>query len=85
MKKKRRIEITVETRSLVFRQSNARMLFFCSQCAATVQMLAPDEAAVLAQTSSRTIYRWVEMQRVHFLETKENRLLICPNSLTQQT
>ena len=41
----------------------------------------PEEAPALASVSTRTMYRWVESGRVHFLETPEGRLLVCRNSL----
>lgn len=44
-------------------------------------MVKVDEAAILAHVSSRSIYRWVETERVHFAETPEGLLLICLNSL----
>jgi predicted site-specific integrase-resolvase len=45
-------------------------------------MLTPEEAAALAQVSSRTIYRRVEAGELHFAETPEEPLLICLDSLT---
>ena len=80
MKRKRKIEITVETRTLVFRRDEHRVLPHCPQCAANV-LLTPDEAAIIAQTTTRTIFHWVELGQLHFVETDEGELLICPNSL----
>ena len=45
-------------------------------------MGTPDEAAILAHVSSRTIYRWVEAETIHFAETPDGLLLICLNSLS---
>jgi len=44
-------------------------------------MIMPDEAVMLAHVSARTIYRWVEAEQLHFTETPEGCLLVCPNSL----
>jgi hypothetical protein len=44
-------------------------------------MLSVDEAAAVARSSSRAIYRRVEADTLHFTETPEGRLLICLNSL----
>ena len=44
-------------------------------------MLHPDEAAVTAGVSVRTVNRWVEAETVHFDETLDGRLLICANSV----
>lgn len=46
-------------------------------------MVTPEEAAVLACVSPRTIYRGVEAGRIHFMETPEGLLLICLNSWSQ--
>jgi predicted site-specific integrase-resolvase len=46
-------------------------------------MVTTDEAAILARVSARTIFRWVEAGRVHYTETPEGLLLICPDSLAQ--
>lgn len=84
MKKKRTLEITVENRTLVFRRNSYRAHPHCPQCAATV-LLTPDEAATIAQTTTRTIFHWVELGQLHFVETDEGQLLICPNSLLTPT
>ena len=46
-------------------------------------MLTPDQAATIANVSSRTIYRRVEAGEMHYLETAEGFLLICPNSIRE--
>jgi len=57
-------------------------MVMCEQCAnSQAAMLAPEAAAVVAGVSLRTIFRWVELGRVHFLEQKDGTLLICPDSL----
>jgi hypothetical protein len=80
MKRRRRTEVTLETRLRIIRRS-APATVFCAQCPAPVPLITPEEAAVLARTSTRTIYRWVEAEQLHYSETPEGRLLICPNSL----
>jgi len=44
-------------------------------------MVTPDEAAALSRVSSLTIYRWLEAEKLHFIETSDGLLLICINSL----
>jgi len=44
-------------------------------------MLTPDQAATLANVSSRTIYRRVEAGEMHYLETADRHLLVCANSI----
>jgi hypothetical protein len=46
-----------------------------------VPLLTPDEAALLAGVSIRILLRRVEAEQIHFLETTDGRLLVCPNSL----
>lgn len=72
MKTKRRTEITVETaRIFVIRRRRGSILTWCAECAEAVKMVAPDEAAVLAGVNPRTIYRWIEAEKIHFAETPE--------------
>ena len=82
MKDRTRTEITIETeRILIIRKRKGSILTWCSTCAQQVQMIKVDEAATIARVSSRTIYRWVEAEKVHFAETPEGLLLICLSSL----
>jgi hypothetical protein len=83
MKTNRRTEITVEThRLLVMRRRSGSVLARCAECAGAVEMVTPDEGAILANVSSRTIYRWVEAEKIHFTETPDGLLAICLNSLS---
>lgn len=79
--KRRRTEITVETSLLVWRRGRHSDLMICAACPQPAPLIAPEEAAVLAGTSTRTIYRWVEAGRLHFAETADGKLLVCPNTL----
>ena len=80
---KRRTEITIETdRLLVLRHHRrAHAEAKCAACGAETPMVTVDEAAAMSRTSSRAIYRLVEAEQLHFTETSEGRLFICPNSL----
>jgi predicted site-specific integrase-resolvase len=44
-------------------------------------MVTPDAAAAIAHVSPRTIYRWIELGKVHFAETPEGLLGICHKSV----
>ena len=82
MGKKRRTDITIETeRVLVIRRRKGSALAWCQICAQQVPMIKVDEAAARSQVSSRTVFGWVELGKVHFAETPEGLLLICLNSL----
>ena len=79
---KRRIEITVEKRRLiVLKRQRPSVLDWCTDCGEQVAMLTPDQAALIANVSSRTIYRRVEAGEMHYTETAEGFLLVCANSL----
>jgi excisionase family DNA binding protein len=82
---KKRTLITIETdRVLVIRgrRPSRSRAAWCAACARQVRMVTVDEAAAVAQASSRTIYQWVEARKLHFIETPEGRLFICLNSLS---
>ena len=80
---KKRTLITVETDRVVFIGApDVSPPMWCAACAAEVRMLTVDEAAAVARTSSRMIYRLVEDNQLHFTETPEGRLFICLNSLS---
>ena len=82
MKKKRRAEITVETRWVILiRRPRGSERVWCRECAADIKVITPEEAVVLTRVSSRAIFRWVETDRLHFSETPRGLLLICLNSL----
>jgi hypothetical protein len=79
---KRRTEIIIETeRLLIVGGRKKRTINWCAPCGKHVEALTTDEAALLARVTSRTIFSWVEAGRVHYMETPEGLLLICPNSL----
>lgn len=82
MKTQRRTELSIETqRHLVIRRGSS-IRAWCADCGEAVMMVTPDQAAIVAIVSSRTIYRWVEAKKVHFAETPDGLLLICLNSLS---
>lgn len=82
MMQKRRTEITIETeRVIVIRKRRPQIQDWCNRCGEIVPMVTVDEAAGIAGVNSRTIYRWVEADRIHFTETSDGRLLVCPDSL----
>lgn len=82
MRKKRRTTVTVESSEvLVIRKPGGSVLAWCPGCVAEAVMIRPDAAAVLTGLSTRTIYRRIEAERIHFAETTEGLLLVCLNSL----
>jgi hypothetical protein len=82
---KRKIRLTVETHQLlVISRTKGSTQGWCSECAGEVPLVKPEEAAVLAGVSPRTIYRRVESGRLHFNESAEGWLLICLGSLLDE-
>jgi hypothetical protein len=47
-------------------------------------MITPDEAALIAQMDTRTLYRQLESGLIHYNETPGG-LLVCANSVTRLT
>ena len=56
----------------------------CLECPGETWMLTPDDAALAAGVSSRTIYRWVEEAKIHFRESASGSLVVCPRSVLEQ-
>ena len=84
MTRQRKTQITIETeRIVVIRPSQATTAVWCPNCAEPSPMLSAEQAAVLAGVSTRTIYALVEAAQLHFTETPEGRLLVCPHSLSR--
>lgn len=74
-----RTEITLEMdRWIIVNRPKKKR--WCSVCAQYVEMMTVDNAALLAQVNSRTIFQWAESGTVHSSETPEGLLLICLNS-----
>ena len=80
MIRRRRIEIVAssEQRIVLRHTAAARTRVGCTEC--KTRMVTPEEAAIIARTNMRTIYRWVETGAVHFTELN-GRLWICLSSL----
>jgi hypothetical protein len=85
MKRRSRIEITVETSLLVIRRGTNLAQVWWNGCSSPVQMITPEEAAARAGVSTRTIYRWMEAGQLHVIEIEKQALLICLNSLLTLT
>ena len=82
-RRREKIIITVET----FKRTTVRWrqkvkTACCVQCAAETQMLAPDDAAALLQTTAREIFLLAETGEIHFGEIETGARLVCRDSLT---
>ena len=83
MKREKKTEVFVETEVEIEVNRRTRRMgpVWCAQCAAPVEMVPPDVAALVAEVSARAVFGWVEAGHVHFTETLEGALLVCLNSL----
>lgn len=78
----RKTDILIETkRRFIISQHEQEEQFLCPFCAG--QMISAEASAVLFETSRRAIYRTIEKEAVHFAETPDGLLMICPESFAE--
>ncbi|MFZ1701513.1 MAG: hypothetical protein WBO10_04230 [Pyrinomonadaceae bacterium] len=83
MKTIRTITLSVEkSETMVIRGSCSITRFWCDGCGREARMTGIGNAARLAGTLPRLIYRMLESKNVHFAE-RNSELLICLNSLIE--
>jgi excisionase family DNA binding protein len=85
MKRTKKMEVTLETHVVVIRHGTNMAPVWCIQCSSPVQLITPEEAAVRTGVDTRTVYRWVEAGKLHFIELATQTPLICINSLLKAT
>lgn len=86
MRRKKITRITLETTQVTVIRSNYRLTqAWCELCDQQVNMVSPKEASTRAGVPLSTIYRWVEMDKIHFTEMPEGFLFICLNSLSAKS
>ncbi len=82
MKITRTREYTIEReRTLTIRFNVAPVLKFCAECQAEMSFINVVQAAIIAQTTDRQIFRLVEANRLHCAESANGFLLVCHTSL----
>src|SRR5437660_12873725 len=85
-RKKKTIIVTFESRErMTIRRGQGRVMAWCDQCSVEVLMVTPNEAAAMARTDARAIFRGVEAGEIHFIEGEAGTLLICSKSLAVLT
>ena len=81
MKITRKTEISIQqTKRLVFSIPKTEAVFNCPHCESKDEMLIAEQAASVFGCARREIYRRVEAGQIHFVETTEGILYICPAS-----
>ena len=80
---KRRTEQTVEIHEFyVIRPASGSLPALCRECSTGDAILvAPEQAAVMAQVPVRMIYRLVETGGVHYREGSDGSIVVCVKSL----
>ena len=58
---------------------------WCDDCARNVSWLTPDQFVALNGLSLRELFRRIEAGVVHFSESSNGSLLICPDSTNSNT
>ena len=78
----KRTEIFIETHETwVSRRPVGRAPVWCFDCLSQPEMFTPEELAHVSRLNVRTICNLIEGGRVHFLETADGGLFVCPASL----
>jgi len=80
MTKTNQIEIELNE-TVAYSRASEKFECFCPGCKALVELATPQVAAIITRITEREIYRLVETNEVHFVET--DRVLVCLKSLTQ--
>ena len=74
------MEITFETEeTVVLREGSKVSIDDCPGCGRRSLMVTPQAAAFLSDASERDIFRWLELNLLHF--TEKDRVMICLDSL----
>jgi hypothetical protein len=82
MKRTRRTRTTLEVREVVvIRGLRRRNRGRCANCAENGALVTVEEAVKLFGISGRAIYRLIEADEVHFVETSNGLTLICAATL----
>lgn len=79
MNNKTEIEIEM-SETVAYSRRSERFENYCPGCKSLVEMATPQVAAILTHKTEREIYRLIESNEVHFIET--DRTFICLKSLS---
>ena len=83
MKEKRRLEVVWETHEITtisFRRNRSATVF-CQSCQTETLHLTVAEAASILKFSEFAIFRFVETNQIHSIESGAGSLLVCGDSL----
>jgi hypothetical protein len=87
MKEKKRLEVFWETHEITmisFRQKRSATIY-CQSCGTETLHLTIAESASITKFSESAIFRFVETNQIHSIESPAGFLLVCGNSLSALT
>lgn len=73
--------ITIETDSLLVLRGRSSSRAWCPRCAAEVEMIALENAAVVSNLEPKALEEWFNSGELHRLEAAGGATLTCLNSL----
>jgi hypothetical protein len=79
VKRSRRVEISIELNRLLVQRGGGQA--WCVACQMRTPFLTVDEAALLLQVDSRTVFHYVEARVLHSMDTSQGLLRVCLKSL----
>ena len=62
-----------------------RVPTWCGECGGEAPLLTPEEASLAMGVGTRAIYRLVEAGLIHFTETADGLLLVCPSKVKERS
>ena len=81
LKYTRHIEISVEREEVSVHANRHGVLLYCEKCSAKAVMLPVETAATITGIAPRWLYRWLEDEKLHFIEPPDGTVLLCAESL----
>lgn len=77
----RRTEIQIETHAVkIVRLRTKQVLALCGHCAEIVTALTPKQTAEVLEMTQDEVFRLLESERVHLVNSERSLVLICGNS-----
>lgn len=77
----KRVEVTIETETLVLSPADVLRACWCESCNDHQLMLDPVAAARLASVATEVVYAGIAAGAVHFIELPGSVVLVCSNSV----
>jgi len=86
LKYTRHIEISVERQEVsILRPGRQGILLHCQKCGTKAVMLPVETAAAVTGITPRVLYRWLDEEKLHFIESPDGTVLLCAESFKTLT